>query len=249
MCFTWTFSVGKGPLWLVGDTLYDRHFNHMFESARGPMQVRVRDPVKRTTEVRTVKMQDVHYGKTAIADPFPIFPPAPFTWSHYAMLYDLVHPELCEEVARYWARKELSDESVREWGPFYAEWHIVFLWSYDDRTIRSKHMRVHERLQEGAKELTTSMKEVRDVPTTMGELIRFVSSKLECIWMKFVEDQRKTGEECMKHLCSKCRTKFMDKLLSCRQCGIRYCSPSCQSEDLHVHKLDCRRPSINEEDL
>ena len=127
---------------------------------------------------------------------------------------------------------------------FFAEWYIVFLWSCDDRTMRFKHMRVHERLQQGAKVLKTVWKEVRGVQTK-EELIMSLSSVLDCIWANFVEEQSRYGYECMKHLCHKCRTKFKGKLLSCKNCGVRYCSSSCQSEDWKAHKLVCRSPSAN----
>ena len=132
MCFAWTYAGSTGPLWLVGDDLYAKDCKRRRESCTfkddDTIQINQFDPVKLTVEKKLVQIRQTEDIETEIADPFPDPPPASFTWSHYAMLHGLKHPELCLVVAKYWANKEGPPKGWSE-SDFFAERHIIFLWS------------------------------------------------------------------------------------------------------------------------
>ena len=157
------------------------------------------------------------------------------------LLLELKHPELCLEVAKYWADKEGPPKAWSESGHFYAEWHIFFLWSWDDFTTRTKpnHKRVQVYLQEGAEVLKKAMQTYRKIPAE--EVLLLASMELERILRTFAQEQR---NQISKQLCIKCGKKFMKKCLSCAGCGVRYCSQSCQNDDWDAHKVICRKPNV-----
>ena len=244
MCFAWSLAASTGPLWLVGDNLYEQECKRRRETGtfneKDTIEVMICDPLKQTSEKKLVQIRHLEYIKTEIADPFPDPPPASFTWSHYAMLHELKHPELCLEVAKYWADKEVPPQTWSEANRFYAEWHIYFLWSWDDFTTRTKpkYKRVHVCLQEGAELLKKAMQISRR--TTVEAVLLVVEFELDSIFRTFIQEQR---NQISKQLCIKCGKKFMKKCLSCGSCGVRYCSQSCQMDDWDAHKVICRTPN------
>ena len=162
------------------------------------------------------------------------------------LLLELKHPELCLEVAKYWADKEVPPQAWSEAGHFYAEWHIFFLWSWDDFTTRTKakYKRVHVCLQDGAEVLKRAKQKYRIYPVEAVSLL--VAMELEIIWRTFAQERQKLSDELLKHVCCKCSMKFMKKCLSCEGCGVRYCSEACQKDDWKKHKVVCRRPNKDE---
>ena len=230
MCFSWTYAVGAGPLWLVGDRLYAQANADASLPKGATVQVSSYDPVTGTSELKTVKTKDVRFGNTEIADLFPHPPPASFTWRHMVMLYDLVNPDLCEMVAKYWASK---DDKVLLWGGVFAQKHIVFLWAHDTKLVRTNRKSVYEYLQLGAKALKKLRKTNKMATVHDG----IVSSNLDSIWKDFQANQI-AGE--VKHYCAGCGTTCQIKCKSCQKCGIRYCSESCQLSHWEEHKAFCQ---------
>ena len=117
MCFSWTFAVGFGPLWLVGDSSYAQAIAHMYQPKGRTVDVLVSDPASGIKIRERTQTKDLYYVRTEIADPFPNPPPSTFTWSHCAMLYNLVDPYLCEVLAMHWASKEKCYLSDGDTGP------------------------------------------------------------------------------------------------------------------------------------
>ena len=151
------------------------------------------------------------------------------------MLYDLVNPELCEMVAEYWATNdEVLDEVLSLWGGAFAEKHIVFLWSHDDRPVRTHRRSVYDYLQLGARALKKLRKKINKMEAVQDGI---VSLNLDLIWKDFLENKIDLED---KHWCAKCGITFMGKCKSCLKCGIRYCSESCQLSHWEAHKVLCR---------
>lgn len=247
MCFSWTYAATIGPIWLVGDLSYFQSIQKRLDE-RAPksetVQVEFHDPVTSTTSAQEVKTRDIRFGKTEIADPFPYPPPSTFTWNHCAMLHDLVNPKLCEIVAKHWASKEKwsSTRGVHhELHCARAEPHIVFLWVHEERTSSQRGLTIYDFLQRGARSLENVLKTLEHEVSDNVIADQFVALELQLIWKEFCKYRCESHAETRKHICAGCGIKFVDKLRSCKKCGIRYCSEDCQTSSWEKHKLVCGR--------